>query len=172
MTALIYKHRTNLIYSGLAVMAFGLWGIVRVLALFYLEKSRLIEVAEISILENNVDISVETILTISMLLVFSAFLIDLAFRLFVGLSAIQEGRGRNKRITYLVFSILYLVFTVCVDILIGISLERDFFSVSHIIVVIIDITSCIAYIVIIRSSLTIRHLERSIIAERRDGHAA
>ena len=109
-TAKLYKHQTTLICSGLAVIAFGLWSIVRVSLLFYLQRSRILQLIMEGELELLTGQSTDTITAILFGVAIGFLILDLLFRLYIGLSAIREGNGKRRRLAYVVLAIVYLVF--------------------------------------------------------------
>lgn len=149
MDAKLRKHRYKLMYSGYAVIAFGVWSIIRMFLMKYLDPLGLTDMI------GGPDDGYEELAFILMIV---GLLIDLLFRLYVGRSAIREGRGRCRRITYVVFAILYTVIYVWSD---GIYLARTFregFSANVLATAIVDLSTCVAMAEIIVSSLSIRRL--------------
>lgn len=170
-TAKLYKHQTTLVCSGLAVIAFGLWSIVRVSLLFYLQHSRILQLimeGELGVLTGQ---STDTITAILFGVAIGFLILDLLFRLYIGLSAIREGNGKRRRLAYVVLAIVYLVFLLGSDVYYRF-LSGEAFAAGTISAFFIDLTSSVAFMAIIRSSLAIRRLKREEKAEGGAAHAA
>lgn len=171
MLAEIRRHQTTLICSGLAVIAFGFWSIVRTLLVLWFNMSQVRAAAEEK-MPDDVFLSLDAMLIISCFVIFVFLFVDLAFRFYVGLSALSEGSGKQRRITYIVLSALFLVFSLCGQTALFISSAREELTVKIIVTLIIEISSNIAFIEIIRSSLTIRQYMRSGNAAQGEIYAA
>lgn len=171
MTAKIRKHQTTLICSGLAVIAFGLWSVVRSFLLFFFNLSFIRAAATEMVLAEHPELSVDLVLVVSAILAILMLGADLIFRLFVGLSALAEGGGKRKRIVYVVLSALYLVFSLCSDASIVLA-ELDALTMETVTAVFVDFSSCIAFYEVIRSSLAIRRYERGRNAGQGETYAA
>lgn len=167
MSAKMRKHQTTLICSGVAVIAFGLWSILRTMMMLIFRKEYLR-----GLFVENGDIPLELLTKIVYITVFVVLIIDLLFRLYAGMHAIREGSGRHKRITYVILSILYVVFFVSMDfyLLFG-NFGRDI-SADDVAGVIIDLTTQIAFIEIIRSSIALRRYEHMRSRGEGESHAA
>lgn len=139
-------HKSTLIYSGGAVIVFGIWGAIKLLILAQADP-----------------IGLQDYLTesgsLASLLVATA--VDLLFRFYIGLSAIGEGKGKKKGKGYLILGGIYYV--------VGFFSYLAFLT-PHIASTsiwdltasfIIDATSCIAVFLIIRSSLHLRKLAKA-----------
>lgn len=105
------KYESILVISGLGVVAFGLWSIVRAAIYYflnplkptdYISEADLAKIAAdweaqgIGFLTDKVD----TILTT---MIFVLMVVDLLLRLYIGMSARAYGRGRRRRGFYVVF---------------------------------------------------------------------
>lgn len=160
MPAEIRRHQTNLICSGLAVIAFGVWSIVRAAMTLWLNWAEVVEMAAAIVDVDDVPVSLDFIVVLAYLLVCIPLLLDLGFRLYAGLSAYAEGSGMRKRITYVVLSILYLVIVLGIDAVLFVISAKAEFDLDNVVVLVVELTSCIAFYQIIRSSLAIRRYER------------
>ena len=155
MEAEIRKHQDTLRCSGYAVILFGAWSIIRMVMLRIIDPLKLDSMLTAAGMESDVDL--ETIAFVS-LLVLLAF--DLLFRLYVGRSAIKEGRGEEKGLFYVILAAGYA----------GVSVWSDLFylagclfgdnSLKMVGMVIIDLSTCGAMIEIVISSLRLRKLRR------------
>lgn len=142
----VRRYKSTLIYSGMAVVVFAVWGALK---LFILD---LVDPALIQrFLTQNGMVAGFTLLGF----------IDLLLRFFIGLSAIGEGKGKKKSGVYLVVGGLYL----------GVGFAGYVFLVAPYILgafvwglaasILIDATSCIAMVLIIRASLGLRKLAKA-----------
>lgn len=166
MSAKIRKHQTTLICSGLAVIAFGIWSIVRALLVFWFNMTRVRSVVSEQMPAEGLDLSPETIITISVIVVFVFLILDLFFRFYVGLSALSEGRGKYKRSTYIVLSVLFLVLSACGQVALFVSSAREELTVKIFVTLIIEFSSNIAFVEIIRSAAAIRWYARKANTDR------
>lgn len=158
MPAKIRKHQTNLICSGLAVIAFGFWSIVRALLFIVFNREQLKALAAGQIPSEELIISLDTVMLISYILVFIFLLIELSLRLYIGRASISVGNGKHKSRKYIVLSVLFLVYSVfCLYI----SFSNEEPVLNRISAVIIETSSNIAFIEVIYSSLAIRRYSRS-----------
>ncbi len=101
----IRKYRSILRVSGLAVIVFGIWSIIKGVLSTLIDTSYLM-----------ID---EKLLVPVIVIVAVVVCVDLAFRLIVGIGAISEGRGEKRSAAYLVlvgimilFSMVSLFFTI------------------------------------------------------------
>lgn len=121
---------------------------------------------------NELPISARTILTVTLALIFTVLLLDLAFRTYVGLSALAEGSGKHRRGKYIVLSAFVLTVTLLADIALFLSSAREELTVKVFATLFIEISSNIAYLEIIRSSLALRRYSRSGNNDRGEDYAA
>lgn len=170
MTAEIRRHQTTLVCSGLAVIAFGLWSIVRAFLVLFFNMASVRAAAASQMPAEGVELPLDTIITVTCIVIFVVLFLDLVIRSYVGFSAIAEGNGKKKRIHYIVYSILFLVFSLGGQLMLFISSAREELTVSVVISLLIEISSNIAFVEIIRSSLAIRRYAR--MTDRGDAHAA
>lgn len=169
MSAEIRRHQTTLICSGVAVIAFGLWSIVRsFLWLFFdnaLIQNMIDEEARSGILA---EISADKILTAFYIAIAVLVFLDLCLRIYVGLSAVSEGRGKHRRITYVILSCLFLAVSLYSDLSLLISYMPDALTLETVASFIVEFSSLIAFVEIIRASLRIRKYNRSTEASHAD----
>lgn len=94
----IRKYRSILGVSGLAVIVFGIWSIIKGVLSILTDKS---------LLKVNGEFSISLTITVIVIV-----LAELALRLFVGISAIKESRGKRKSAAYLVFVGILIIFSI------------------------------------------------------------
>ncbi|MCR5034747.1 MAG: hypothetical protein K6B42_04930 [Clostridia bacterium] len=141
------KYQTNLLFSGLAIMAFGLWSAVKLIVYLTLHPELITNYVAIEAVDFSV-VKVVFYAIFGLLILFSLLL-----HFFIGSSAVRDARRKTKlRTPYLIVSVLY-----------GLSL---FMSSAHALPIlnaeggsekmfttfIIDATSILALVIIIVSS--------------------
>ena len=90
------KSQNNLVVIGYGVIAFGVWSVIKIVLYTALN-------TDINMLSAEGEtVPVEVFWFI--MLVFLAF--ELSLRLYVGFSAVYEGRGRKKRFGYIILALL------------------------------------------------------------------
>ena len=150
--AKIRKSQNILICSGQAVILFGIWSIIRMFLLIYLDPLQFEEMVRYSS-----DIPHNVFRAFIYAGVGTALLADLILRLFMGLSAIREGKsGIPGKRFYLIVVSLYLALSLFAD---GYSILSSFgerFDIRTLASAIIDISSCTALAEIIVSSEKLR----------------
>lgn len=166
MSAKIRKHQHTLVHSGLALILFGLWGILRLSVMIIQNGSVIAEM-----IPKDPILTPKQALILVYSLVFVVAAGDLLVRLYVGIRAIQEGRGRSRRITYVVISVVVLALYAYSDItFFGTSLYKGL-TTEAVATIIVDFTSCIAFWEIIFASLAIRRYRRMERREKGEAYA-
>ena len=154
MDAAIRKYRYKLIYSGYAVIAFGAWSIARVFLMKTFDASGLQDYLGVA---DNLPETVNP----AFAFLLAGLALDLLFRLYVGRSAVREGRGTKKKLTYVVLTILYTAVNLLADLGYLLGLLRGNESTALLAAVIVDVTASVAMLEIIVSSLALRRLGRT-----------
>ncbi len=168
MEAKIRREQSNLFYSGLAVIVFGVWGAFKNVIYYYLHPEFLDLQSALKELPEDVDPNLVLILV----LIFVA-LMDFLIRYLIGRGAIRESRRTlsKRKNGYRVLAILYLLFDVFSyahavrEVFAATSIEKLLASYdinNHFIMLIIEITSCWAMIGLIVASFKLRRYERNI----------
>lgn len=155
MEAKLRKHRSRLKISGYAVIAFGLWSIIRIFLMRYFDP-----LSFEAMLGEETDIPREFYdeVVFTGLLVFLAF--DLLYRFFVGRAAIREGSGNRRKMLYVFFALLYGLISVCGDIHYTVLLVSRDQRMVELAEILVDLSSCIAMFEISYSAVAIRVLEK------------
>lgn len=156
LEAKIRKQQSVLICSGLGMILFGIWSIIRFLLMKYIDASWFEE-----LLGTFDELPQADYQKIVVMIVLVILLLDLAIRLYVGLSAIREGSGfYRKHVTYIVIAFLYALFNIWADM----SQMGTFFSedipFGIVTNVITDLTIQIATVEIIVSAIRVRYFEK------------
>ena len=155
MEAKIRKHQDILRCSGYAVILFGAWSIIRMVMLRIIDPLELDSLLAVADAESDMDL--ETIAFVSLLVLLA---LDLLFRLYVGRSAIKEGRGGEKRLFYVLLAGGYAAVSVWSDLFYLVDCLFGDSSIWMLGPVIVDISTCGALIEIVISSLCLRKLRR------------
>ena len=155
MEAKLRKHRSRLKISGYAVIAFGLWSIIRIFLMRYFDP-----LSFEAMLGEETDIPREFYdeVVFTGLLVFLAFY--LLYRFFVGRAAIREGSGNRRKMLYVFFALLYGLISVCGDIHYTVLLFSQGGRLIGLTDILVDLSACVAMFEIVYSAAAIRVLEK------------
>ena len=153
---LLRKNQNTLVIVGEGVIAFGIWNVMKILlSIAFVEDTRQ------SLLYDAATGEAEPLALVVVGVVIMLGLI-LALRLFVGLSAISEGRGRRRRYGYLVFTALMIL----VD---GAALISTFFvsdpfdtMLDGVITVVVELTSIVTLVELFASGIRVKALTRQL----------
>ena len=151
------RYQTNLNISGLGVIAFGGWGLLKVILLLLMDPKAIREAAGMEMGET---VNIGTFTAVLLLFV----LFDFAFRFYIGFSARREAKGKKKNIIYLVIAFLLLIASV-ISIIIGlvqISFDTIF---DTIVVMVVEITSALATLELVISAIQVRKLRKIPVEE-------
>ena len=154
----IRRLESRLRSSGLAFIVFGVWSIVKIIMMITMSP-----IAEIAEIEGAEELKGKIMLFLILAVLFFTG-IEIIFRLFVGLSAMGEAKGKRKRIIYLIFAFIYLAYygvNVVYSIIYMMSLVSGSGFYSFISSLILDSTTVFMLIMIITSSIKLRKLRRT-----------
>lgn len=101
------KNENRLAVSGLAVIAFGLWSIVKSVIRIFVSGRK--ELDEVFGADNP---GVDTLFLYLVLISLAFMLLELGLRIYVGLTARAESRGKKKTVVYLILSVLLAALSV------------------------------------------------------------
>lgn len=158
-----YRRRcqSNLIYSGMSFIAFGVWDVIKFLLYIYFQPYKITDIINGMDLDASNPELVALAKNILAILFFIIFTIDILFHIYVGLSAIKEGQGKKKRKIYIFLAGLYGLFTLGSSVFS--LLKGEYFEFSATITsVVVDITSCFAIVMIIISSVKLYQIGKMI----------
>lgn len=147
----IRRRRQTLYYSGRAFVVFGIWSFIKIFFWLYLNPIDWAELVGVEI-SGFEDVYKLTFYVILAIIVF----IDILFRLYIGLSAIGEEKGKKKRITYVIFAVLYIILTALSYT--QASDDSNYLGGDTVTTVFLDVTSSIALVAIIINSWKLRKL--------------
>ena len=159
------KYRSILKNSGYAVIAFGVWGIVRILMMMFFDPESYNEMFLSGLGD---EIPRQALIVISLVIILFLLGLDLVFRIYVGSAAIKEGNGGKKSIAYIIAASLYF----------GVSLHSDVgslinyiggtatYGANMMIMTLVDLSFCSAFFAIIYSALMLRRVRRGKAGEQ------
>lgn len=153
MDTQIRHYRTNLIFSGAAVILFGVWIVLKLLIAEAISSSALTDLYyEQSALYDRRMVAAGIIFVMAVLIL---------LHLYIGLSAIREGRGRKTRVAYLVVACIYGALIVVSYVLVIYSLIAGIVPASNVFSsALIDISFLAALLHMLVSSVRLRRLRR------------
>ena len=156
LEARIRKQQSILICSGIGVILFGVWSIIRFILMQFMNRNDLFGLFEEYIIE---DISPAEFEAIVFGVTIFLLIIDLLLRSYYGLSAIADGYGkyRGRGIYICVAAILALIF-IGFDIVTIVESIRSGLDFDDIINVLIDITVNVATCEIVVAAIRLRLL--------------
>ena len=149
----VLKLRSNLKISGIAIIALGIWDVIKTIINAFLRKTS----------EESDD---SVILLIMMIIIMAiVIIISIGLRIFIGYNAISEGLGKKKSIFYVVLSFFPLVMNILDCFYYFSSPIVDDYLSTIIVSLIIELTSVFVFINMIISAIRIRGLNNKIQKE-------
>lgn len=167
------SHQNTLIIVGVGTMAFGLWTVIKYAGIMLMRRGIILEEFKKStdlgaIAEAGV--SDTLIFYIMFGMVLTILILDLLFRLYVGTSAVAEGRGKRRRkngfyIFIAVIMILFGISSIVASIMGGFAAHEDeavsmFGEDNTISALIIEATSTIMLMQMVHSAHIVRKYNR------------
>ena len=144
------RYQNLLVVSGLGVIIFGLWSVLKTILLFFLNEEELDDYPNDPFFR-----------VILFALVAAALLIEFLIRLFVGLSARAEGFGKKKGYAYIVIAVLLALASL--ESLVLIFIEADYETITELVVsVIVEATSLIVTIELMVAAFTVKKLKKEL----------
>lgn len=154
--AQIRKQQNILICSGIGMILFGIWSIIRLVLMRYINESQFISFFRT--VEGIPESTYEQLVFIIVLVLLS---IDLIVRFYIGRSAINESRGiYKKHVTYIVIAALYAFSNILGDLSQIPAFVSKSITLYEFMDDIIDITINIATIEIVIAAIKVRKLEK------------
>ena len=142
------RYQNLLTVSGLGVIIFGLWSVLKTILLLFMKEGILSEIPD------------DTFVRVMFFLILGGILlIDVLIRLYVGLSARAEGFGKKKGYGYVVIAILMALASLT-------SLALIFFDSNEqsiwelIVSVIVEATSLVVTIELLVAAFTVKKLKK------------
>lgn len=144
------RYQNLLTVSGLGVIIFGLWSVLKTILLLFMRDEVL------GVLSNDPHTLAATLAGIGAIL-----LIDIVIRLFVGLSARAEGFGKKKGYAYIVFAVLMAIASTTS--LVMVFFDANYKSITEMVVaVIVEVTSLIVTIELLVAAFTVKKLKKEL----------
>lgn len=145
------KYHNTLYVSGIIVVAFSFWGVIRSIAYLFLSSdSSLSDYKEMGEFKY-------AILIFALIIVIAA---DFLLRFYVGRCAIIEGHGKKRSIIYVVLAVLMVFSTVgCIILAIDTFNETDA-KASTIISIVVDTTNAINMCELIYSAIRVKRIHK------------
>lgn len=145
------KYQNTLVVVGMGVIAFGIWSVIKTVMLTAFNKD---EMAELSAQGTAVEVVFWVMLGIMLA-------IDLWLRLYVGLAAIQEGRGK-KRKAYITWIFLMAFFS-ALGVVVGLAAIPSTTALgTTVVTVIVEITSCVLLVEMALAAIKVKRLSRRL----------
>lgn len=163
MDAAYRKYQTNLLFSGLAIMAFGLWSAIKLIVYLTLYPEQITAILHVEGLDEFM-LRIVTIIAFGTIIFFS-----LVMHFFIGSSAVRDARRKTKlRIPYIIVSVFYALslFMSSAHALPRLNAEDG--SEEMFTTFIIDATSILALVIIIVSSHKLNKIRKKQVTTAGD----
>ena len=144
------RYQNLLTVSGLGVIIFGLWTVLKTILLLFLQEDMLDDLPDGLFYR-----------VLFLTLVGGGLLIDFLIRLFVGLSARAEGFGKKKGYGYIVVAILIAIASLASLVLIFFD-TGDRSILELIVSFIVEATSMIATVELLVAAFTVKKLKKEL----------
>lgn len=144
------RYQNLLTVSGLGVIIFGLWSVLKTILLLFMKEGILSEIPD------------DTFVRVMFFLILGGILlVDVLIRLYVGLSARAEGFGKKKGYGYVVIAILMALASLTSLVLIFFDSNEQ--SLWELIVsVIVEATSLVVTIELLVAAFTVKKLKKEL----------
>lgn len=144
------RYQNLLTISGLGVIAFGAWSVLKTILLLFFRKDYLERLPDDPMF-----------LVILYVLIGVILLIDFVIRLFIGLSARAEGFGKKKGYAYIVLAILLAILSLAS--LVMIFFDTSYTSIPEMVVsVIVEATSLIVIIELLVGAFAVKKHKKEL----------
>lgn len=144
------RYQNLLTVSGLGVIIFGLWSVLKTILLLFLKEGILKELPDDTIVR-----------VIVFAFLGGVLLVEFLIRLFVGLSARAEGFGKKKGYAYIVVAILMALASLFSLVMIFFDMNDQ--SITELIVsVIVEATSLVVTIELLVAAFTVKKLKKEL----------
>ena len=154
MNADYRKHQTNLLFSGIAIIAFGIWSAFKLT--IYMRTNDMVMMERLGLADMVSGDSRAAFIVVGV----AVILISMFVHLFIGISAIRDTRGKTKVRAYIPVSVLYICFIIVSYISVVFTGHMEGFYGNLLVSFIIDLTSFIALVIIIQSSQELKMLRK------------
>ena len=151
------RRRTNLLTLGAGVIAFGVWSMLKTYLYMIVDP--------IPMTFDVPEQFQQTALVMAYAMVTAFLLIDLALRLYIGLSARAEGLGSKKGKAYIIVTALMLVVNIAAWIVYLFMYDyRDGYEalMDYVVSLVVDFTSIVILAQLIYNAILVRRLSRQL----------
>ncbi|MBR3245983.1 MAG: hypothetical protein IKF90_25285 [Parasporobacterium sp.] len=159
----LYKAQNLLSVSGLAVIAFGCWSIVKTVLTLILFSDLLMEG-----MDSIPGIDPQTIRIFMWVIVSVIMLISLAIRCFVGLSARAAGQGKKKSAAYLVFTVILILLSIA-SLIATVVNPQDSGILDLLITVLVELTSLLSLFEVLVNGIQVKKLTKELSGAEENG---
>ena len=171
----IRRSQSTLVAVGTGIMLLGVWSAIKAYSYILLRRGSLIEEVR-SYAEEGTELT-DGMLLAGVIVVFTIYvLIELGVRLFIGRSAIAEGKGHRSGKMYIPLTILLIIVTALIIFAEGYSMvdgkpDSNVTEVDWATSLVIDITSLVMMIEMVVSAFRVKKYKKTHLNEE-GGHAA
>ena len=165
MEAAYRKHQTNLLFSGLAIMAFGLWSAVKLIVYLTLHPEVITNIVAVEALEYS-----ESKIKVFFFVFFGFFVfVSLMLHFFIGSSAVRDARRKTRlRIPYITVSVIYAFLLITNGVHIFPTLAAEEGGGHLFTTIVIDATSLLALAIIVVSSHKLNKIRKKQVTTAGD----
>ena len=146
------KNQNTLSVIGTGVIVFGVWSVLKGVMSIGIDASN----GSIPSMENRMQTTVFWVLAVIILAV------DLGLRLYVGLCAIAEGRGRKQRYAYIVLAFLMVLSSILMVVLSVYYMPKAITIGLPIVAIVVETTSCVLLVEMALSAIKVKQLSKAI----------
>ena len=159
------KYQDSLVVSGGAVIAFGLWAIVKTSLYLMINREKIMET-----LEQTQELNGDPVMGKIMFFFFSVFIIVVVsagclLRTYVGLSARAEGMGRPKGYSYVVISGIMALFYAASLVYEIVNFDFSYTDDSildTLVAIIVDFTSLLIFVEMVCSAVRVKRIKAAM----------
>ena len=164
---LIRRSQNTLIVVGKGTILFSIWTVVKTLGSFLLLRAEAVAVVKQAAGENGADLSDQQVFYVTLVLLVIFMILLLALGIFVGMSAIAEGRVLRRHNVYLILAPIMIIFNL-VSIVTGLfpkgpqEYRGVFSNDTSLSALIIELTSMIMLVELVYSAIRIRIVRKRV----------
>ena len=163
MDAAYRKYQTNLLFSGLAIMAFGLWSAVKLIVYLTLHPEVITNIVAVEALDHSTR-------RVFFFVFFGFFVfVSLMLHFFIGSSAVRDARRKTRlRIPYITVSVIYAFLLITNGVHIFPTLAAEEGGGHLFTTIVIDATSLLALAIIVVSSHKLNKIRKKQVTTAGD----
>ncbi len=170
------KSQNTLIIVGAGMILFDIWSAVKALIVLLIGRADTIASVRENMTDDSLQLSDGAILAVTIIIFMLAVLIELGIRVYIGLSAIAEARGKRSGKLYLVLTVFFILFSFVtiaasiVALVTGAVKEGTSQEDVSMASIVIEVTSLIMMIQMIISAVRVKKYNKA--AAQKGGHNA